>query len=160
MPYPISAVVYVIKPCTSFRAGMSFISTDKTFHRPISTGATELDRLLGGSLEAGLMHLFYGSNRLRDDLLGFAVHCQLPEEEGGFNGPCIMINSNNILMTDRPTDIAFTLSIEPEVAMDNFFSRSFNHSQTNDPLGGLLLRTCGHSSSAHLSQTLLDRSIA
>jgi DNA repair protein RadA len=79
------------------------------------------------------MHLFYGSNRLRDDLLRFAVQCQLHEEEGGLNGPCIMVDSNNIVRTDRLTDIAFELSIEPEAAMDNIFiSRAFNHSQTYD----------------------------
>ena len=79
------------------------------------------------------MHLFYGSRLLRDDLLRFAVQCQLPEEKGGLNGPCIMIDSNNIVRTDRLTDIAFELSIEPEAAMDNIFiSRAFNHSQTYD----------------------------
>ena len=79
------------------------------------------------------MHLFYGSNRLRDDLLRFAVQCQLPEEEGSLNGPCIIIDSNNIIRTNRPTDIAFELGIEPEVVMDNIFiSRTFNHSQTYD----------------------------
>ncbi len=57
------------------------------------------------------MHLFYGSNRLRDDLLRFAVQCQLPEEEGSLNGPCIIIDSNNI-RTNRPTDIAFEELLE------------------------------------------------
>jgi transposase len=60
------------------------------------------------------MHLFYGSNRLRDDLLRFAVQCRLPEKEGGLNGPCIIIDSNNIVRTDRLTDIAFELAIEPK----------------------------------------------
>jgi hypothetical protein len=44
-----------------------------------------------------------------------------------------MIDSNSVLRTDRLTDIAFELGIEPEAAMHNIFiSRVFNHSQTYD----------------------------
>ena len=59
----------------------------------MSTGVPELDRLLGDGLEVGLMHLFYGSRLLRDDLLRFAIQYQLPEKNGGFNEPCVMIDS-------------------------------------------------------------------
>lgn len=61
---------------------MSFRTADSLESKTVTTGADRLDRLLGGGLEVGLMHRFYGSKLLRDDLLRFAVQCQLPEEEG------------------------------------------------------------------------------
>ncbi len=35
----------------------------------MNTGIPELNRLLGGGLKVGLMHPFYGSRLLSDDLL-------------------------------------------------------------------------------------------
>ena len=99
----------------------------------MSINLSDLDSLLNSGIQVGLMYLFYSSRLLCDDLLRFAVRCQLLKEEGGFNGPCIMIDSNNIIRTDRLTDIAFELGIEPEAAKDNIFmSHAFNHSQTYD----------------------------
>ncbi len=123
--------LWVLVPYFSL-CGMLFITADKVFRTTTSIGVPKLDWLLDGSLKVGLTHLFYGSRLLRDDLLRFAVQCQLLEE-GGFNGPCIMIDSNNIIRTDRLTDIAFELGIEVEDAMGNMFiSRAFNSSQTYD----------------------------
>lgn len=48
---------------------MSFITADWISCRVMSTGAPKLDRLLGGGLEVGRIHLFHGFILLREDLL-------------------------------------------------------------------------------------------
>ena len=70
-----------------------FRTADELTNRPsLTTGDHTLDNLLGGGLEPGMTHLFYGNRVLHQDLLRMAVATQLPEEEGVFNGPCIMID--------------------------------------------------------------------
>lgn len=38
------------------------ITVDRDSHKAMNSGIPKLDRLLGGGLEIGLMHLFYGSS--------------------------------------------------------------------------------------------------
>jgi RecA/RadA recombinase len=99
----------------------------------VGTGIPALDELLGGGLESGLMHLFYGDRSLHNDLLRIAVHAQLPKEQSGIDSPTIMIDSANIIKVDKLRDYAFELELEPEEVMDNIYiTRAFNASQTYD----------------------------
>jgi len=111
--------------------GAGFQTADQMMRRVVSTGSKPLDTLLGGGFEMGLVHLFYGSRCLNEDLLRAAVQVQLPEERGGINSPTIIIDSANMIRIDKLTDLSFELGLEPEDVMDRvYISRAFNSSQT------------------------------
>jgi DNA repair protein RadA len=111
----------------------AFRTADQMARRVVSTGNASLDTLLGGGLEIGLMHLFYGDRCLVEDLLRAAVQAQLPEERGGMNSPTIIIDSANIIKIEKLTDYSFDMGLEPEDVMDHIYiSRAFNSSQTYD----------------------------
>jgi RecA/RadA recombinase len=121
------------RPESHLRLG--FLTADKLMNMRIriSTGIHALDELLGGGLELGLMHLFYGDRSLHNDLLRIAVHVQLPKDRVGVDSPTIMIDSANIIKVDKLRDYAFELELEPEEVMDRIYlSRAFNASQTYD----------------------------
>ncbi len=112
-----------------------FLTADKLMNMrvQVGTGIPALDTLLGGGLESGLMHLFYGDRLLHNDLLRIAVHVQLPEDQSGIDSPTIMIDSANIIKVDKLRDYAYELELEPEEVMDRIYiSRAFNASQTYD----------------------------
>jgi hypothetical protein len=50
----------------------------------VPTGDETLDRLLGGGLELGKCHLFYGDRILHEVLLRRAVAAQTPRAKGGW----------------------------------------------------------------------------
>jgi len=116
---------------SSFRLGFS--TADQVRRNIIPTGIAALDKILGGGLETGLMHLFYGDRCLNDDLLRIAVQMQLPVERKGVNSPTIIIDSANIIKIDKLTDYSFEFELEPEEVMERIYiSRAFNSSQTYD----------------------------
>ncbi|MHA2118288.1 MAG: hypothetical protein ACW98J_05155 [Candidatus Thorarchaeota archaeon] len=110
-----------------------FFTADMLERQRMSSGYVSIDKLLGGGIEMGLTHLFYGVRSLHDDLLRFAVQAQLPKDKGGADSPAIIIDSANIIKIERIREHAFELGIEPEDAMDRIYiSRAFNASQTYD----------------------------
>jgi RecA/RadA recombinase len=112
---------------------MSFHTADTLESMTVTTGSEHLNKLLGGGLEVGLMHLFYSDKILREDILRIAVSAQLPGVRGGLDGSVIMIDSNNMVRVDQLNDLSFSADLQPEVVMDNIFiSRAFNSSQTYD----------------------------
>ncbi len=114
-------------------AGMGFRTADELVRQMVGTGTPELDDLLGGGLEAGMIHLFHGDGGLHRDLLRMAVHIQLPKERGGLDSPTIIIDSCNMIKIEDVTDYAFEFELEPEIVMDRIFiTRAFNSSQTYD----------------------------
>ncbi|MFW9887343.1 MAG: hypothetical protein ACFFER_04135, partial [Candidatus Thorarchaeota archaeon] len=117
-----------MKPSTLFR------TTDKLTERTLSTTGDEtLDTLLGGGLELGMCHLFYGDRILHNDLLRMAVAAQSPRSRKGLGSPSIFIDSSNMMRIDRLAEFVLQLDLFPEVVNDHIFiSRAFNASQTHD----------------------------
>jgi len=110
-----------------------FFTADQVVRMRMSTGITAIDELLGGGLESGITHLFYGDRSLHNDLLKIATHAQIPEERGGLASPTIIIDSANIMKIEKITDYSFEFELEPEEVMDNIYiTRAFNSSQTYD----------------------------
>ncbi|MHA2083694.1 MAG: hypothetical protein ACXAEB_03120 [Candidatus Thorarchaeota archaeon] len=108
-----------------------FHTADHIIRHTISTGTNALDKLLGGGLEFGLVHLFYGDRSLHNDLMRMAVQMQLPEDQGGMNSSTIVIDSANIIRIDKFTRFSYEVELEPEEVMDKIYiSRAFNASQT------------------------------
>lgn len=110
-----------------------FFTADQVVRMRMSTGITAIDELLGGGLESGLVHLFYGPRTLHGDLLKMAVHAQIPESRGGSESPTIIIDSANMLKIEKITDYSFDYELQPEEVMDHIYiTRAFNSSQTYD----------------------------
>jgi RecA/RadA recombinase len=113
------------------RAG--FITADKLVRARVEMGIRHIDVMLGGGLEAGIMHLFYGDRCLHEDLLRFAVKAQMASEKGGLASPVIIIDSANVIKIDRLANYALEMEEEPEKVLDRIYiSRAFNSSQTYD----------------------------
>ena len=110
-----------------------FFTADQVVRKKMATGVTAIDELLGGGLESGLTHLFYGQKGLHEDLLKMAVHAQLSKDRGGIESPTIIIDSANMLKIEKLTDYSFEFDLEPEEVMDKIYiTRAFNSSQTYD----------------------------
>lgn len=110
-----------------------FHTADEMIRTRFATGITSIDELIGGGIEGGLMHLFYGDRSLHNDILKIAVQAQLPTKQKGINSPSIIIDSANMIKIEKLTDYSFERGLEPEDVMDNIYiSRAFNSSQTYD----------------------------
>jgi hypothetical protein len=110
-----------------------FRTADEFMSVKMDSGIVALDTLLGGGIEAGLVHLFYGERSLHDDFHRIAVKVQTSREKGGLESPTIIIDSANIIKLERFTHLAYEYGLEPEVVMDNIWiTRAFNSSQTYD----------------------------
>jgi hypothetical protein len=117
-----------MKPSILFRT-----ADELTKRTLLTTGDETLDKLLGGGLELGMCHLFYGDRILHDDLLRMAVAAQIPRAKGGLGSPSIFIDSANMMRVDKIADFAFELELFPEVVSDHIFiSCAFNALQTHD----------------------------
>ena len=111
----------------------SFASAEAYSREMMATGSTALDILLGGGLELGLVHLFYGSDCLHDDLLRFAVQAVMAKERGGLDSPVVIIDSRNMVNTNRLADISSSAGLDSETVFRRIhLSRAFNSSQTYD----------------------------
>jgi len=118
-------------PETPLRPG--FHTADEYSSVKTESGIVALDSLLGGGLESGLVHLFYGERSLHDDFHRIAVKVQTTSEKGGLESPTIIIDSANIIKLEKFTQIAYEYDLEPEMVMDRIYiSRAFNSSQTYD----------------------------
>jgi len=110
-----------------------FHTADEFTSIKVESGIVALDSLLGGGLESGLVHLFYGERSLHDDFHRIAVKIQTPREKGGLESPTIIIDSANIIKLEKFNQIADEYSLEPETVMDRIYiSRAFNSSQVYD----------------------------
>ena len=110
-----------------------FHTADEFTSIKVESGVLALDSLLGGGIESGLVHLFYGDRSLHDDFHRIAVKVQTSKEQGGLESPTIIIDSANIIKLEKFTHLAYEYDLEPETAMDRIYiSRAFNSSQTYD----------------------------
>lgn len=107
----------------------SFRTADTVARQLRGTGVHELDELLGGGLEVGLVHLLFGESCLHDDFLRFAVVAAVEHPSGSV----IIIDSVNMIDTSRMGDIASAAGLDPEEVFERIHvSRAFNSSQTYD----------------------------
>ncbi|MHA2322913.1 MAG: hypothetical protein ACXACG_14830 [Candidatus Thorarchaeota archaeon] len=110
-----------------------FHTADELASIKVESGIVAIDSLLGGGLESGLVHLFYGERSLHDDFHRIAVKIQTMKEKGGLESPTIIIDSANIIKLEKFTRLAYEYDLEPETVMDRIYiSRAFNSSQTYD----------------------------
>ncbi len=87
----------------------------------ITTGSKALDDLLGGGVETQQITEAYGAFASGKTQLGFelAVNVQLPKEQGGINGKCLIIDTESTFKPDRVIQIAEAKGLDPKKVLKN-----------------------------------------
>jgi DNA repair protein RadA len=95
----------------------------------LTTGSKELDALVGGGLESQSITEIYGKFASGKTQWCFqtAVTVQLPKDQGGLEGTCLYIDSENSFRPERVLQIAKRFKMEPEEALKNIMvARAYN----------------------------------
>ncbi len=89
----------------------------------ITTGSSELDKLLGGGVETqAITELFgeFGSGKTQI-CHQLAVNVQLPEGSGGLNGSAVIIDTENTFRPERVIQMAEAKSLDPNEVLKNIY---------------------------------------
>lgn len=95
----------------------------------LTTGSTEIDLLIGGGIETQSITEIYGKFASGKSQWCFqtAVTVQLPAEQGGLEGGCLYIDSENSFRPERIMNIAKRFGMDPdEVLKKIFVARAYN----------------------------------
>lgn len=95
----------------------------------ITTGSTELDRLLGGGIETGTITELIGEFRTGKSQIchTLAVNCQLPIDMGGAEGKCLYIDTESSFRPERLVAVAERYNMAANSALENVAcARAFN----------------------------------
>jgi DNA repair protein RadA len=85
----------------------------------ITTGSVEFDKLIGGGIESqGITECFgeFGSGKSQI-AMQLAVNVQLPVKDGGLDGYCVFIDTENTFRPERIKQIAAARGLDPEAVM-------------------------------------------
>ncbi len=97
--------------------------------RKITTGSSELDKLLGGGVETQAITEAYGRFGSGKSQLGFqlAVNVQLPEDQGGLEGACLFIDTENTFRPERIVQMAQAKGLDVDSVLENIYvARAYN----------------------------------
>lgn len=95
----------------------------------LTTGSTELDKVLGGGMETGSITELFGEFRTGKTQIchTLAVTAQLPINQGGTQGKVIYIDTEGTFRPERITSIASRFSLDPQLVLDNIgYARAYN----------------------------------
>jgi DNA repair protein RAD51 len=107
----------------------SEISQTRKMQIKLSTGSTELDRILGGGIETGSITELFGEFRTGKTQLchTLCVMCQLPVSNGGGEGRALFIDTEGTFRPERLTEIAARFGLKGEDVLDNVaYAKAFN----------------------------------
>ncbi|KAL4459840.1 hypothetical protein ABPG74_003366 [Tetrahymena malaccensis] len=100
----------------------------------LTTGSTELDKLLGGGFETGSLTEIFGEFRTGKTQIchTLCITCQLPKEKGGGEGKAMYIDTEGTFRPERLESIAERFGLDPQECMENVaYARAFNCDQQN-----------------------------
>jgi DNA repair protein RadA len=95
----------------------------------LTTGSRELDNLIGGGIETGSITEVYGKMASGKSQWCFqtAITVQLPKEQGGLEGGCLYIDSENSFRPERVIQVAKKFGMDVEGALKNIHvARAYN----------------------------------
>ncbi|KAK1746651.1 DNA repair protein RAD51 [Skeletonema marinoi] len=95
----------------------------------LTTGSTELDKLLEGGIETGSITEVFGEFRTGKTQLchTLCVTCQMPVTDGGAEGKAIYIDTEGTFRPQRLQAIAERFGMDPSVALENVaYARAHN----------------------------------
>ena len=135
-----------------FVSGSEFLKNKLSQRYHISTGASQVDRLLGGGIESSSITELFGEFRCGKTQIchTLAVLCQMPLSQGGGSGKAVYIDTENTFRPDRIQTIAEAHGMDPKTVLDNvMYARCLN----SDHLWQLL--TCASAKMAETKFALL-----
>merc|ERR1719323_2099349 len=95
----------------------------------LTTGSTQLDRLLGGGIETGAITEIFGEFRCGKTQLchTLCVACQLPIENGGGESKALYIDTENTFRPERLVSIAQRFGLNEDDVLENVtYARAYN----------------------------------
>ncbi|MEI7961467.1 MAG: DNA repair and recombination protein RadA [archaeon] len=95
----------------------------------LTTGSKELDTLIGGGIETQSITEVYGKMASGKSQWCFqtAVTVQLPKEQGGLEGACLYIDSENSFRPERVIQVAKKCGLDPDAVLKNVYvARAYN----------------------------------
>jgi len=95
----------------------------------LTTGSKELDALIGGGIETQSITEVYGKMASGKSQWCFqtAITVQLPKEQGGLEGACLYIDSENSFRPERVIQVAKKFGLDVDAALKNIFvARAYN----------------------------------
>lgn len=125
----------------------------------ISSGSRALDTLLGGGIETGSITEIIGEFRTGKSQIchTLAVTCQLPVDQGGAEGKCLFIDTENTFRAERIKSIAVRYGMNPDDAMRNIaYARAFN----SDHQSKLLDAAAQMMAQTRVSLVIVDSAVA
>lgn len=95
----------------------------------LTTGSSELDKLLGGGIETGSVTEIFGEFRTGKTQLchTLAVTCQLPIDQNGGEGKCLYIDTEGTFRPERLVAVAQRYKLSATDVLDNVaYARAYN----------------------------------
>ena len=123
----------------------------------LTTGSSELDKLLGGGIETGSVTEMFGEFRTGKTQIchTIAVTCQLPIENGGGQGKCLWIDTEGTFRPERFVPIAERFGLDPSDVLDNIaYARAYN----SDHQSQLLITASAMMTEAKYALLIVDSS--
>ncbi|KAG0227595.1 recombinase rad51 [Actinomortierella wolfii] len=125
----------------------------------ITTGSTELDKLLGGGFETGSITELFGEFRTGKSQIChmLAVTCQLPVSMNGGEGKCLYIDTEGTFRPTRLLAIAERYNLNGEEVLDNVaYARAYN----TDHQMQLLVQAAAMMAESRFSLLIVDSATA
>ncbi len=95
----------------------------------LTTGSKELDNLIGGGIETQSITEVYGKMASGKSQWCFqtAVTVQLPKEQGGLEGGCLYVDSENSFRPERVIQVAKKFGLDTDAVLKNIYvARAYN----------------------------------
>jgi meiotic recombination protein DMC1 len=112
-----------------FVSGSDFLQNKLSQRFHITTGASQVDKLLGGGIESSSITELFGEFRCGKTQIchSLSVLCQLPLAQGGGGGKAVYIDTENTFRPDRIQTIAAAYGMDPKKVLDNvMYARCLN----------------------------------
>ncbi|KAG0438868.1 DNA repair protein RAD51 like protein A [Dictyocoela muelleri] len=125
----------------------------------ITTGSSELDKLLNGGIESGGITEIFGEFRTGKTQIchTLAVTCQLDPESGGASGKALYIDTEGTFRPERLIPIAERYGLDPDQVLENVsFARAYN----TDHQSQLLIQAAAMMSENQYALLIVDSAMA
>lgn len=125
----------------------------------ITTGSSDLDKVLGGGIETGSITEIFGEFRTGKSQIchTLAVTCQLPVDMGGGEGKCLYIDTEGTFRPSRVLSVAQRYGLNGEETLDNIaYARAYN----TDHQIALLVQASAMMAESRFSLLIVDSAMA
>lgn len=125
----------------------------------LTTGSSELDRLLNGGIETGSITEIFGEFRTGKTQLchTLAVTCQLPIDQNGGEGKCLYIDTEGTFRPERLLAVSERYKLSGADVLDNVaYARAYN----TDHQTKLLIIACAMMAESRYALLIVDSATA